>query len=126
MRRSLSMYIRTSEGSVRGTMQYSLGEPAASAREAERRFKRVADLVTKGLKLAKSAIPQLSTHQQELLSFMMSPLENFFPRGHGLVDAQGKVLRQSQPATVMVPVLAKDGSRWPFEHRVRLYLTDQI
>jgi len=121
------MYIRTSEGSAPGPLQYSLGDVAASSREAERRFKRVAALVTEGLKIAKEAIPQLSTNaQQELLRFMTSLLENFFPHGHGLVDAQAKVLRQSQKATVEIPVEAKDGSRWSFEYYVRLYLNDQI
>src|SRR6266508_322980 len=108
-------------------LQYSLGDAAASSREADRRFKRVAALVTDGLKVSKDAIPQLSANgQQELLRFMASLLENFFPRGHGLIDAQAKVRRQSKIGTVAVPVIAKDGSRWPFEHRVRLYLSDQI
>jgi hypothetical protein len=121
------VYIQISEGSAQWPLQYGLGDPPASARETSQRFKRVVALVTEGLKIAKAAIPQLSTHgQQELLRFMTSLLDNFFPRGHGLVDAQGKVLRQSQKATVQVNVTAKDGSRWPFEHRVRLYLTDQI
>ena len=121
------MYIRTTEGPAREPLQYSLGDMPTSSREADRRFKRVAELVTDGLKIAKDAIPQLSTHaQQELLRFMASLLENFFPRGHGLIDAQAKVLRQSQIGRVEIPVIAKDYSKWPFEHRVRLYLSDQI
>jgi hypothetical protein len=125
------MYIRTTEGPVQEPLQYSLGDAPASSREADRRFKRVAALLTEGLKVAKDAIPQLSTTRkttgkQELLRFMTSLLENFFPRGHGLVDAQGKVLQQSKIGTVVVPVIAKDGSRWPpFEYRVRLSLSDQ-
>jgi hypothetical protein len=121
------MYIRTTEGSAQEPLQPSLGDAAASSREAERRFKRVAELVTEGLKVAKDAIPHLSTNaQQDLLRFMTSLLESFFPRGHGLIDAQGKVLRQSKIGTVAVPVIAKDGSRWPFEHRVRIFLDDKI
>jgi hypothetical protein len=105
-----------------------LGDTAISSREANRRFKRVAALVTEGLKTTKDAIPQLSANgQQELLRFMTSLLETyFFPRGHGLIEAQDEVLRQSQKATVEIPVEAKDGSRWRFEHRVRLYLSEQI
>lgn len=121
------MYIRTTDGPAQGPLQHSLGDAAVSSREADRRFKRVAALVTEGLKTAKDAIPQLSTNaQQELLCFMTSSLENFFPRGHGLIDAKAKVLRQSQKATVQVNVRTKDGSLWPFEHRVRLYLSDQM
>jgi hypothetical protein len=121
------MYIRTPDGPAQESLQPSLGDAVASSREAERRFKRVAERVTEGLKVAKDAIPQLSTNgQQELLRFMTSLLENFLPRGHGLIDAQGKVLQQSQKATVEIPVEAKDGSRWRFEHRVRLYLSEQI
>lgn len=121
------MYIRTTEGLAQGPLQHSLGDATASSREATRRFKRVAALVTKGLKIAKDAIPQLPTNgQQELLRFMASLLENFFPRGHGLIDAQAKVLRNSQIGRVEIPVIAKDGSRWTFQHRVRLYLSDQI
>lgn len=110
------MYIRAGESSAQRLLLYTLGDDAASSREANRRFKRVAALVTEGLKTAKDAIPQLSSNgQQELLRFMTSLLETyFFPRGHGLIDAQGKVLRQSQKATVEIPVEAKDGSRWRF------------
>jgi hypothetical protein len=94
---------------------------------AEQRFKRVAALVTSGLKIAVDAIPQLKNPaQQDLLRFMTSLLTNFFPAGHGLVDAQAKVLRQSQKASIHINVRGKDGSLWPFEHRVRLYLVDQI
>lgn len=121
------MYIQTTEGSAQEPLQHSFGDAAASSREADRRFKRVAALVTEGLKTAKDATPQLSTNaQQELLRFMSSQLEVFFPRGHGLIDTKGKVLRQSQKATIEIPVEAKDGSRWRFEHRVRLYLSDQM
>jgi hypothetical protein len=105
---------------------YNLGGAAAFSRETDRRFKRVAALLTNGLNTAKAAIPQLTTHgQKELLRFMTSLLGNFFPRGHGLIDAQAKVLRQSQRATVQINVTGKDGSLWPFEHRARLYLSDQ-
>lgn len=127
--RGLLMYIRTSEGSPRALLQHVLGDPPTTAHAAEQRFKRVAALVTKGLTMAKDAIPQLSvTGKQELLRFMTSLLETyFFPRGHGLVDAQGKVLRQSKIGTIAVPVIAKDGSCWPrFEYRVRLSLSDRI
>jgi len=105
------MYIRTTEGPAQSLLHYSLGDAATSSREADRRLKRIAALVTDGLKTAKDAILQLSTNaQQELLRFVTSLLENFFPRGHGLVDAQGKVLRQSQKATVQDNVRAKDSS----------------
>jgi hypothetical protein len=125
------MYIRITGGSAQAPLLYGLGDADASAREAEQRFKLVAKLITDGLKTAKDAIPQLSsagktTGRQELLRFMTSLLETyFFPRGHGLVDAQGKVLRQSKVGTIAVPVMAKDGSHWPqFEYRVRLSLSD--
>jgi hypothetical protein len=126
------MYVRTTEGPSQAPLQYSLGDMPESPREADRRFKRVAALVTEGLKIAKDAIPQLSTPgkttgKQELLRFMTSLLETyFFPRGHGLVDAQGKVLGKSQVGTVAIPVEAEDGSSWRFEHSFRLYLNDQI
>jgi hypothetical protein len=126
------MYIRTTEGPAQVPLQYSLGDAPASSQAVDRRFQHVAALVTEGLKIAKDAIPQLSTGtnigKQELLRFMTSLLETyFFPRGHGLVDAQGKVLRQSKIGTVAVPVRAKDGSCWPrFEYRVRLSLSDRI
>jgi hypothetical protein len=121
------MYVQTTEEPAQAPLQYRLGDTAASARDADLRFKRVAALVTEGLKTAKGAIPQLSTNrQQELLRFMLSQLEVFFPRGYGLIDAQGKVLRQSQIGRVEIPVIAKDYSKWPFEHRCRLYLSDQM
>jgi hypothetical protein len=126
------MYIRTTEGSAQKPLRHSLGDATASSREADRRFKRVAAQVTEGLKTVADAIPYLSTtgkttRKQELLRFMTSLLENFFPHGHGLVDARGMVLRQSKIGTVVVPMVARDGSRWPpFEYRVRLYLSDQI
>ena len=122
------MYIRTTDGPAQEPLQPRLGDTAISSREANRRFKRVAALVTEGLKTTKDAIPQLSANgQQELLRFMTSLLETyFFPRGHGLIEAQDEVLRQSQKATVEIPVEAKDGSCWRFEHRVRLYLSEQI
>ena len=123
------MYIKTNEGLGQATAfrHYSLGD-AASSREADKRFKRVAALVTLGLKTARDAIPQLSTvGQRELLSFMTSLLENsFFPRGHGLIDAQGKGLAQSQKAIIRVPVIAANGSPWSFEYSTRLFLSDQI
>jgi hypothetical protein len=120
------MYIRTTEGLGQAPLQYSLGDTAASSREADRRFKRVAALVTSGLKAAKGAIPHLpGKGQQELLGFLVSLLDNFFPSGHGLIDARAQVLRQSQKATVQVNVRDRDGVFWPFEHRVRLYLNDQ-
>jgi hypothetical protein len=54
---------------------------------------------------------------------MTSLLETyFFPRGHGLVDARGKVLQESQIGLVAIPVEA----RWRFEHEFTLYLNDQI
>ena len=121
------MYIRTGEGAMLGALHYRLGDVSASSREADRRFKRVAAAITEGLKAAKAAIPQLLTHtQQDLVRFMASQLEGFFPRGHGLVDTTGKVLRQSQIATIQVPVAGKDNAGWPpFEYRVRVYLSDQ-
>jgi hypothetical protein len=121
------MYIRTGEGSMLGTLPYYLGDVTASSREADRRFKRVAARITEGLKAVKDAIPQLPTNaQQELLRFMASQLEGFFPRGHGLVDVKGNVLRPSQPATLQVPMIGKDAGWPPFEYRVRLYLSDQM
>ena len=112
------MYIRTMDRTAPGIFQYRLGEPATPAREAEQRFKRVAALVTDGLNMAKAATPQLKTQaQQDLLRFMTSLLDNFFPAGDGLIDAQGTVLRQSQKATIQINVRANDGSLWPFEHR---------
>lgn len=120
------MYIRTTDRPLQEWLQYSLGDSPVSTPEADARFKRVASLVTDGLKMAKHAIPELSTgSQREFLGFITTVLENFFPRGHGLIDEHGKVLRQSQRGTIEIPVVAKDGSRWGFEHRVRLYLSDQ-
>src|SRR5919109_3468247 len=99
------MYIRTAEAPPEGSLRFTLGEPAVAARAAEQRFKRGAVLVTNGLKLAVAAVPQLKTQaQQDLLRFMTSLLTKFFPPGHGLVDAQGKVLRQSQKATIQINV----------------------
>jgi hypothetical protein len=123
------MYIRAGDISVPGSMLYTLGDAGPSSREVDQRFKRVTALVTEGIKTAKDAIPQLKIPaQQELLRFMTSLLEtNFFPRGHGLIDDQGKVLRQSKLGMVAVPIISGDGTRWPsFEYRVRLYLSDQI
>jgi hypothetical protein len=121
------MYIRTTEEPEQGPLHYSLGDTPASPQEADRRFKRVAVLVTGGLKAAKNAIPHLpGKGQQALLGFMASLLDNFFPSGHGLIDARARVLRQSQKATVQVNVRDRDGALWPFEHRARLYLSDQI
>jgi len=122
------MYVRTGDGSMLGALPCYLGDSAASSREADRRFKHVAARITEGLKAVKDAIPQLSTNaEQALLRFMASQLEAFFPRGHGLVDAKGNVLRPSQIATVQVPMIGKDNAGPPpFEYRVRLYLSDQM
>ena len=125
------MYIRITEGPAQIPMQYGLGDASSSSQEANLRFKRVTALVTEGLKTAKSAIPQLSTTgkpnaRQALLRFMTSLLDSFFPQGHGLIDVQAKVIRNSRIGRIEMPVIAKDGSRWPFEHRIRLYLIDQI
>ena len=121
------MYIRTIIRPARESLRYGLGEPAPSSRDAEVRFKRVATLVTDGLKTAEAAIPQLSTkpHQAQLLRFLTSLLKEFFPIGHGLIDAKGNVLRQSQKWTVSIPITARDGTPWPFEHRIRIFLSDQ-
>ena len=120
------MYICATTGPQR-LFHYSLDGAATPTREAEQRFKHVAALVTAGLTMAKAAIPQLKTQaQQDLLRFMVSLLDNFFPVGHGLVDEKGAVLRQSQKATIQINVRANDGSLWPFEHRIRLYLADHI
>lgn len=113
----------------KGPLQHSLGDVSASSREADRRLKRIAALATEGLKTAKDAIPQLSaTGKQKLLRFMTALLETyFFPRAHGLVGAQGEVLRESNIGTVPISVIAKEGARWPrFEYRIRLSLSDQI
>ena len=122
------MYIRAGHISVPGSTLYTLGDAVRSSREADQRFKRVAALVTGGIKTAKDAIPELKIPAQELLRFMTSLLEtNFFPRGHGLIDDQGKVLQRSKLGMVAVPITSRDGSQWPaFEYRVRLYLSDQI
>jgi len=107
-------------------VRFGFGEPPPSLRDADVRFKRLAKQVTDGLTTAEGSIPQLSTKgQQELLRFLLSLLKDFFPVGHGLVDVQGNVLRPSQISTVSIPITARDGSRWPFEHRIRLYLSDQ-
>jgi hypothetical protein len=122
------MYIPSGDWSVVHPPQRHLGDGAVSSPEADRRFRRVAALITEGLETAKAAIPHLLTNaQRELLRFMASQLELFFPRGHGRIDTRGQVLRPSQTATVQVPVIGKDNVRWPpFEYRVRLFLSDQV
>ena len=76
------MYIGTILRPDRESLPYGLGEPAPSPRDAEVRFKRVATLVTNGLKSAEGAIPQLSTKaQQDLVLFLTSQLKEFFPIG---------------------------------------------
>lgn len=129
LRKLERMYIRTTEGPGQQPLQYNLADAPSSSRAAERRFKRVASLVTDGLKLANAAIPKLTNQApQDLLRFLTSLLEtNFFPRGHGLGDAKGNVLRQSKIGTVAIPVSARDGSCWPrFEYRFRVSLDDRI
>ena len=93
---------------------------------------RVAALVTEGLKTATDAIPHLSTTgkttgKQELLRFMTSLLENFFPRGHGLVDVPRESLTAVENRDSRGSRNCRGRSRWPpFEYRVRLDLSDQI
>ena len=43
----------------------------------------------------------------------------------GLIDVRGNVLRQSQKSTVLIPIVARDGGQWSFEHLIRIYLSDQ-
>ncbi|HZM90518.1 MAG TPA: hypothetical protein VFF31_28620, partial [Blastocatellia bacterium] len=117
------MYIRSIDRSATEATRSNLGDPTS---DANKRFKRVAALVTDGLTIARDAITQLSTDgQKDLLRFMTSLLDNFFPKGHGLVDAQARVLKYSQKAIVQVRVIAADGSPWSFEYSSRLSLNDQ-
>lgn len=123
----MALYIRAGDRSLPGSVLYTLGDAGPSSRD--QRFKRVAALVTEGIKTAKDSIPQLKTpDQKELLRLMTSLLETyFFPSGHGLIDDQGKVLRQSKIGIIVLPIVTGDGTRWPpFEYRVRLDLSDQI
>jgi hypothetical protein len=93
------MYIRTNEGATQGGLQYSLGDAVGPARSASNRFKRVAALITDGLKLAVDASPHLATHaQQELLRFITLQLnsrgaQEIFKRMTTDVDSLAAVLR---------------------------------
>jgi hypothetical protein len=120
------MYIQTTAGLTQETLLGRFGDMSISMPESDRRFKRVATLVTSGLEASKKAASHLpGKAQQELLTFLIALLNNFFPTGHGLIDVRAKVLRQSHKATVQVNVRDREGTLWPFEHRARLYLSDQ-
>src|SRR5262249_31472339 len=97
------------------------GRPAADAR----RIAKAAAKIDEGLRAGEAALPQAQPRgRRELLAFVISLLRtHFFPSGYGIVDANGKVVRASARAIVEMQVERPDGSRWPFEHRIRLSIS---
>lgn len=83
-----------------------------------------AALVTRGLGLAEAWLRrQPRSGAPELLRFAVSLLRtHFFPKGHGLIDAAGRVGRQAPAARIAMRLRQRDGSPVPFEHRVRLWI----
>ena len=88
-------------------------------------LRRAAERIDAGLGTAAKVLPLLAdTPTRGLLHFIVSLLQtNFFPSGHGLVDARGKVIRTSHRGRIDTQLERADGSRWPFEHRVLLWLS---
>jgi monoamine oxidase len=96
-----------------------------SATDVSRRIAKVAAKIDDGLQAGEAALSQVEPRgRRELLAFMISLLRtHFFPKGYGIVDASGKVVRASARAIVEMQVEKADDSRWPFEHRVRLSIS---
>lgn len=84
-----------------------------------------AEKIDAGLGTADKVLPLLvDTPTRNLLRLIVSQLQaDFFPRGHGLIDAKGKVIRTSRRGRIDTQLERADGSRWPFEHRVLLWLS---
>jgi monoamine oxidase len=97
------------------------GTPTADTR----RIGRAAAKIDEGLRAGEAALPQAQPRgRRELLAFVVSLLRtHFFPSGYGIVDATGKVARASARAILEMQVEKPDGSRWPFEHRLRLSIS---
>jgi monoamine oxidase len=97
--------------------------PAASRDPLE--LQRAAAKIDAGLREAATLLPRLpDTPTRALLRFVLSLLQaQFFPRGHGLIDAQGKVLKTARRGRIETQVERADGSRWPFDHGMRVWLS---
>jgi monoamine oxidase len=89
------------------------------------RIAKVAAKIDDGLRAGEAALTQVEPRgRRELLAFTISLLRtHFFPNSYGIVDATSKVVRASARAIVEMQVEKADGSRWPFEHRVRLSIS---
>jgi hypothetical protein len=100
-------------------------EDDSSATADTRRIAKVAARIDEGLRAGEAALSQAQPRgRRELLAFVVSLLRtHFFPSGYGIVDTSGKVVRASARAIVEMQVEKADGSRWPFEHRVRLSIS---
>ena len=100
-------------------------EDDSSATADARRIAKVATKIDEGLRAGEAALPQAQPRgRRDLLAFVISLLRtHFFPKGYGIVDASGKVVQTSARAIVDMQVEKADGSRWPFEHRVRLSIS---
>jgi monoamine oxidase len=100
-------------------------EDDGTTTDVSRRIAKVAAKIDEGLRAGEAALPQAQPRgRRELLAFVVSLLRaHFFPNGYGIVDATGKVVRASARAIVEMQVEKADGSRWPFEHRVRLSIS---
>jgi len=98
--------------------------PVASAADLAL-LRRAAAQVEAGLQAAAAVLPKVADPgQRALFAFIVSLLRtHFFPRGHGLVDSKARLLRASRAARLQMQVEQADGSRWPFEHRLRLVLS---
>jgi monoamine oxidase len=100
-------------------------EDDGTTTDVSRRIAKAAAKIDEGLRAGEAALPQAQPRgRRELLAFVVSLLRtHFFPTGYGIVDASGKVVRASARAIVEMQVEKTDGSRWPFEHRVRLSIS---
>jgi hypothetical protein len=98
------------------------GESPVAAR---RRLGTLAKKIDHGLRLCGAALPKIEpSGRRELVEFAISMLQtHFFPKGHGLIDGQGKVLHYGRPGIVETRFANADGAPTPFVHRVRLWLT---
>ena len=101
--------------------RFEFDSPAQADRKLIRSAARKIDA---GLRAATAALAQAPAGPaRELADFIVSLLRTyFFPRGHGEVGADRKVLKASARARIEMTIEKADGSRWPFEHRVRLSL----
>ena len=96
-----------------------------SPAQADRKLIRsAAHKIDAGLRAATAALALAPAGPtRELADFIVSLLRtHFFPRGHGEVGADRKVLKASARARIEMTIEKSNGSRWPFEHRVRLSL----